>query len=224
MGLDNLPEAYAKGQVNFLGAQIDLTNRPFIPREETEFWVEKAIKEIKVFSKKTIRCLDVFAGSGCIGIAILKNVKNTICDFVEIDNNFLRQIEINLNLNKIDKNRYQIIQSDIFSNVSGKYNFILANPPYVAEERIQELGEDVRKYEPGIALLGGKQGMDFIKIFLEEAFLCLENKGVGYIEIDPQQKELIKSEMDILVKNKNYSNYEFWKDQFGRIRVLRIIK
>jgi len=52
MGLDNLPEAYAKGQVNFLGAQIDLTNRPFIPREETEFWVEKAIKEIKVFSKK----------------------------------------------------------------------------------------------------------------------------------------------------------------------------
>lgn len=224
MALSDLPEAYARGEVEFLGAKINLSERPLIPREETEFWVEKAIAEIKSSAKKSIRCLDIFSGSGCIGIAILKNIKNAVCDFAEIDANFLKQAQANLDLNDIGKQRYKLNQSDIFSNLEDKYDFILANPPYVAEERIQELGEDVKKYEPGIALFGGKEGMDLIRIFLEEAFHYLEDGGVAYVEMDPQQKKIITQEMDALIQNKNYSSYEFWKDQFGKIRVLKIIK
>lgn len=231
MDSNRLPDDYKKGFKDFLGCKIDLSKRPLIPREETENWVKKAIEEIKNCSKKQIRCLDIFSGSGCIGIAVLKNIPECVCDFAEIEDIFLEQIEINLKLNSLDLERVKIIKSDVFSNISGKYDFILANPPYVAEERINELGEDVRQYEPSIALMAGKLGMDFIKIFLQELSNYLDKDGIAYMEIDPQQEKIIK---EILLNNSsllgNYNtkrdhyNFEFLVDQFGKTRVLRVSK
>jgi release factor glutamine methyltransferase len=215
-----LPADYQAGFKDFLGCRIDLGQHPLIPREETENWVAEAIREIKKSSQdRNINCLDLFAGSGCIGIAVLKIIDNTVCDFAEIDDKFLEQIKINLDLNLIDSSRYKIIKSNVFSNISGRYDFILANPPYVAEERVNELGADVKKHEPMVALMAGEQGMDFIKVFLEKASDYLNDNGVAYVEIDPQQKELIEE-----IINKNYSYYDFSEDQFGKIRVLRIRK
>ncbi len=229
MDSNKLPDDYKRGFKDFLNCKIDLSHRPLIPREETEDWVKKAIEEIKNCSKKEIKCLDIFSGSGCIGIAVLKNIPECVCDFAEIEDIFLEQIKINLKLNSIDLERVKIIKSDIFSNISSKYDFILANPPYVAEERISELGEDVKQYEPSIALMGGKLGMDFIKMFLQELSNYLDKDGIAYMEIDPQQEKIIK---EILLNNHsllenydargNYRNFEFLADQFGKIRVLKI--
>jgi release factor glutamine methyltransferase len=229
MDLNKLPDAYAAGYKDFLGTKIGLSKRPLIPREETEYWVGLAIEEVRESSKdKKTNCLDLFSGSGCIGIALLKNIKGASCDFGEIKDDFLEQIRINLDLNQIDPSRYKIIKTDVFSNIADKYDFILANPPYVAEERIAEIGEDVKKYEPMVALMGGRQGMDLIKIFLTKAFENLNENGVAYMEIDPQQKELIEE----IINNppptqKSYggqSKYEFMEDQFGKTRVLKITK
>lgn len=221
MDLSKLPDAYGVGYKDFLGARIDLSKRPLIPREETEHWVNSVIEEMRKSSEnKEIDCLDLFSGSGCIGIALLKNIEWANCDFGEINDDFLEQIKINLESNRIARSRYKIIKTDVFSNISDKYDFIFANPPYVAEERIDEIGEDVKKYEPMIALMGGKQGMDMIKIFLESAQKHLNEKGVAYVEIDPQQKELIG---EILIKNNDYSYHEYLEDQFGKVRVLKVI-
>ena len=133
----DLPDDYKKGYKCFLGNKIDLSLRPLIPREETEYWVSIILKEIKEGS----RCLDLFSGSGCIGLSILKNVENSYCDFGEIEDKFIEQIKINLE--GIDENRYKIIKTDIFLNITGKYDYILANPPYVAEQRMNEVGDDV---------------------------------------------------------------------------------
>jgi release factor glutamine methyltransferase len=211
----DLPEDYKNGFKDFLGARIDLSKRPLIPREETEYWVSIAIKEIK----EGAECLDLFAGSGCIGISILKNVKSSFCDFGEKEDLFLEQIKISLDLNNINKERCSLIKTDVFSNIKKKYDYILANPPYVAESRINEVGEDVKMFEPSIALYGGSDGMEYIKIFLNEAVNYLKDSGIIYLELDPEQKDLIEE----IIKDK-YSKFEFLKDQFNQYRFVKIEK
>lgn len=211
----DLPEDYKNGFKDFLGARIDLSKRPLIPREETEYWVSAATKEIK----EGAECLDLFAGSGCIGISILKNVKDSFCDFGEKEDSFLEQIKINLDLNSVSKERYSLIKTDVFSNIKKKYDYILANPPYVAESRIDEVGEDVKMFEPSIALYGGSDGMEYIKVFLNEAVNYLKNDGIIYLEFDPEQKNLIEE----IIKDK-YSKFEFLKDQFDKYRFVKIEK
>ena len=211
----DLPEDYKRGFKDFLGARIDLSKKPLIPREETAHWVDIAIKEIKEGSE----CLDLFAGSGCIGIAVLKNVKNSFCDFGDKEELFLEQIKISLDLNKIESERYDLIKTDVFSNIKKQYDFILANPPYVAESRIDEVGEDVKMFEPSIALYGGSDGMKYIKIFLDEAVNYLKEKGIIYLEFDQEQKGWIEE----IIKDK-YSKFEFLKDQFNEYRFVKIEK
>lgn len=208
-----LPEDYKRGFKEFLGAKIDLSKRPLIPREETEYWVGAVIKEIK----EGAECLDLFAGSGCIGLAVLKNIKDSFCDFGEKEELFLEQIRISLDLNGIKEERYNLIQTDIFSNIKKKYDYILANPPYVARRRIDEVGEDVKMFEPEVALYGGEDGMDLIKIFLNEADNHLKEGGTIYMEFDPEQKEWVEE----IIKGK-YSGFEFLKDQYNKYRFVKI--
>jgi release factor glutamine methyltransferase len=210
-----LPEDYNRGFKEFLGVKIDLSFRPLIPREETEYWVKKAIKEINEGSE----CLDLFSGSGCIGLAILKNVKNSFCDFGDIEEDFLKGIDKSFKDNGIEKERFNLIKTDVFSNINKVYDYILANPPYVDKKRIDEVGEDVKEFEPSIALYGGEDGMEYIKKFLMEASQYLKDKGVVYMEFDPVQKEAIEE-----IINNKYSNSKFFKDEFNKYRFLRLDK
>ncbi len=216
-----LPAEYEKGYVKFLNCKIDLSKRPFIPRIETEFWVKKAIKELKLSDIGYPSILDMFAGSGCIGIAVLKDIKDSRVDFVDVDDRAIEQIKITLKLNKIPKNRYRILKSDIFESLGNRrYDYIFANPPYVSKERIKEVAPEVLKYEPKKAILAGKRGMIYIRRFLKGAKTFLKRYGIIYLEIDPQQKE----EIGEILEKENYKNFKFFKDQFQKYRWLKIIK
>jgi release factor glutamine methyltransferase len=218
---EDLPKEYKKGKINFLGCKIDLRKKVFIPRAETKFWVKKALKECKLKIKnwrlKKPKFLDIFAGSGFIGIAILKNIKNSYVDFVDIDKKAIEQIKINLRLNKISENRYKIYQSNLFEKIKNKkYNFIFANPPYVAKERINEVQKSVLLYEPRISIFGGKDGLFLIRKFLNESKNHLRKKGLIFMEFDPLQKEEIKKILEKL----NFKSFSFFKDQFKSFRFL----
>jgi len=163
--LRDFPVEYKKSFVKFLNCKIDLSKKVFIPRIETEFWVKKAIREIKIAENCSPRILDMFAGSGCIGIAVLKNIKDSFVDFIDIDKKAVEQIKINLKLNKILKSRYKIYKSNLFKKLKNKrYDYIFVNPPYVAKERLGEVQLSVLRYEPKRAFLAGERGLFFIRI------------------------------------------------------------
>lgn len=215
-----LPEEYQKGKVKFLDCLIDLSERVFIPRPETAFWAAKAIKELK--KNPALRVLDIFSGSGCVGIAVLKKIKNSQVDFCDADPRALRQIEKNLKINAIEKSRSRVYLSDIFQNLPQNklYDAILANPPYVDCDRISEVQKSVLDHEPHLALFSDKNGMAAIEKFLKQAKQRLDPIGVIYLEFDPKQVQPVERAL----KKEKYSAWKIFYDQFGRARFARIEK
>ena len=211
------PLDYVIGFTTFLGCKIDLSKKPLIPRPETEYWVEQEMSKFKIQNLK-FKILDIFSGSGCIGVALLKNIENSEVVFAEKNKKFVEQIKINCKINNIDKKRHKIIQSDIFSAVKGKYDYIFANPPYIPVTRISKLQKSVLKYEPKTALFGGGDGLFYIKKFLKSAKKFLNPCAKIFMEFDSPQKR----EVEKIVRACGYQNCEFKRDQYGRWRWVAI--
>lgn len=236
---------YLIGFVQFLGCKIDLSKRPFIPEPETEYWVQKTIEDIKSSGRKNIHVLDVFSGSGCIGIAILMHIPQAKIDFAEKEKRFCEQIAINVKLNNIKSSRYDIIQSDIFNDIfepssssqfllqqelgarvkSVTYDYILANPPYVPERNRKSVQKSVLENEPLGAIFGGTDGLNYIREFLKESknhlkkgSLSASRRSTIYMEFDSTQKD----EISKLLGEYGYKNFEMFQDQYGKWRFIVI--
>ncbi|HEY4525747.1 MAG TPA: peptide chain release factor N(5)-glutamine methyltransferase [Candidatus Paceibacterota bacterium] len=205
------PLAYVIGWVDFLGARIDLSYKPLIPRIETEFWVEQILKGFK-FQTSRSTILDLCSGSGCIGLAVLKYLPKARVVLADNSPRAVRQINKNLKINKIKKSRAGVIKSDLFKNIKGKFDYILTNPPYIPVGR--ELPASVKKYEPAAALFGGKDGLDILKRILKEAPAYLNPGGAVFFEFDSGQK----MHLGKLAKRLPYRNIDFNKDQYDKWR------
>jgi release factor glutamine methyltransferase len=214
-----LPKEYKKGFAKFLGLKIGLSQRPLIPRPETAFWVKEAIRGMRKERKERISCLDLFSGSGCIGLAVLAKVENAFCDFGEVDAKNIKQIKINLKINGLEKKRSRVIETDVFLKIKKKYDYILANPPYIAESRFHLIQPSARAFEPMIALDGKKEGMFFIDKFLKQAKNFLKPGGKVFMEFDFYQKK----ELEKTLEKYGWTDYKIYKDQFERERFVKII-
>ena len=213
------PLDYVIGWTPFLDLTVDLSLRPFIPRPETEYWAGEAIKELqKRFQGRSVEILDIFSGSGCIGVAVLKHIPKGRVTFAEKTPRFVRQIKINLIKNKLPARRYRVCRSDLFSNVKGQFDVILANPPYVGA--INHLDSEVRKYEPRVAYYGGRNGLSAIKRFLREARRFVKPGGEIWMEFGASQKTAIRG----ILRRLGYGSFLFRRDQYRRPRyvVIRI--
>ena len=212
------PLAYLIGNQPFLNTIIDLSQHPLIPRIETEYWINILIQALKKRKTKQIHCLDIFAGSGCLGIALLKNLPQIKVDFAEKNKKFLKQIEINLKLNHISPDRYSLIMSDVFHSVSSRYNLIVANPPYVPPSHKKLVQREVIKFEPLSAVFAPDKGMFFIKKFINQLPSHLLSGGQAYLEFDSWQKELINK----FIQKQNIFTGHFFRDQYQRWRYVVI--
>jgi release factor glutamine methyltransferase len=222
---------YVIGFADFLGLKIDLSARPLIPRPETEYWTERTTKIIKSeiprrapnFAKATLdtrndmKVLDVFCGSGAIGLAFLKHLPNARVDFADIEAAYFAGIRKSAKWNNISHARFRCIRSDILKNIGAKkYDYILANPPYIPKtgRRVQK---SVLIQEPHAALFGGKDGMRFIRALLRAAPQHLLRGGTLVMEFDPPQKTRIGA----MARRLGYVS-EFSKDQYGRWRYVSL--
>jgi release factor glutamine methyltransferase len=212
------PLDYVIGFTEFLGCKIDLSKKPLIPRPETEFWAERAVSAVRADKRPGLRCLDMFSGSGCLGVAVLSKTSVLLCDIADSQTKCLNQAEINCQINKISKERYKIIKSDVFSKIKGSYDFIFANPPYIPTKNKNKIQKSVLKYEPKEALFGGGDGLFYIRKFLKQAKNHLNPGGKIFMEFSPEQKK----EIEKILKKYKYLKYEFRKDQYGKWRYIMI--
>ncbi len=215
-----LPEEYRQGFAIFCGCRIDLSKHVLIPRPETEFMARYAIRDLLVSGIKSPKVLDIFSGSGCLGVAAAKNIAGAAVDFSDIDLAAVEQIKINIGINGIESGRTRVFLSDIFSTIpaDAKYDIILANPPYVDPARIGEVQDSVLEHEPSGALFGGRGGLEVIGRFLEQVKNRLIEGGKAYMEFDPQQSR----EIERILDGCEYKRYNFIKDQFGFMRFVKI--
>lgn len=212
------PLAYVIGWLDFLGCRIDLSFRPLIPRPETEFWTEQVIQRLRLADRQC-RILDLFAGSGCIGIALLKHLPRANVHFGEKDSRALRQIRKNLHMNHVPSSRAKIVHTDIFSRVSGSYDIIVANPPYIDTAKRTTVQKSVLAYEPKGALFANKRGLFFIEQLLAQGAKHLSKGGIMYIEFGHVQKRSVEK----LARAYGW-NPTFTKDQFGKWRSVTLVR
>jgi release factor glutamine methyltransferase len=222
---------YLVGEVDFCGACIDLTLCPMIPRPETEFWV-KHMLELQVKSEKlkvahekptAFRALDLFAGSGCVGLAILKNIPASTVDFVELDPKSKDQIEISIKKNKIDPSRAKVITNDcvvfLATAPSQKYDIITAVPPYVPPQMKDEVMGELHA-EDELFFFDKEDGYYFHKQVLGKAKDFLNVGGALYLEFDITQRERIEQ----LAKDNGWTSYSFLKDPYGHECTITLTK
>ncbi|MHB1163117.1 MAG: N5-glutamine methyltransferase family protein [Minisyncoccota bacterium] len=209
------PWEYVLGYADFLGCRIDLSQRPMVPREETAFWVERVIEKWK--NVDDIRALDLYAGSGNIGIALLKHLPEAHVTFNEIDAALMPQIAKSLELNSIEESRATLLAGDSLEKITGTFDVICANPPYVDPAGEADMDPEMR-YEPHIAFFGSNDGFAQHRELIREGKRYLTPRGVLYVECDMTQVEELKK---ILAESD--WNYEFWNDPYGNegVMVLR---
>jgi len=210
-----VPVQYIVGNVDFYGNIINVNKNVLIPRFETELLVDKTIKLINKYFDKKVDILDIGTGSGCIAISLYKEVDSNI-DGIDISNDALSVARENNILNNTNVNFYQ---SDVFSNVSGKYDVIISNPPYIAYN--EEIMDIVRDNEPHSALYAEDNGLYFYDKILRECIDYLNDKFIIAFEIGYTQGDSIR---DIVYKYLDNVNVMIEKDYSNRDRFVFIVK
>ncbi len=182
------PVQYIIGDTYFYNSLIKVNKNVLIPRPETEELVEKTINLIKKYLPSNLKILDIGTGSGCIPIALKKELPDSSIDACDISKEALEVAKSNAKLNNVQIN---FIKSDIFSNITDKYDLIISNPPYIKED--EEIMDIVKNNEPHLALYAKDNGLYFYKEILKNSSKYLNKKSIIAFEIGESQGLEIKS-------------------------------
>lgn len=210
---DNVPIQYVIGNVNFYGNTFIVNKNVLIPRFETEELVENTISMIKDMFDYPINIIDLGCGSGCIGLSLKKKLDNVNVTLLDISKEALsvsRENAKNLNCD------VTFIESDMWSNVSDKYDVIISNPPYIKTN--EEIEDIVRDNEPHLALFGGDDGLDLYRKIRNELLDHVNEKFLVALEIGDEEKD------DVVNTFNDIPNVEIItkKDLSGRDRMVFI--
>ncbi len=203
-----MPVKYILNKCEFMGIDLHVEEGVLIPRDDTELLVDEVLKNILEDDEKQI--CDLCCGSGAIGISLAclrKNIKVDLLDYYPIP----EKVTL-INIEKYNlQGRVSFSKSDLLDvsiKASKKYDIIVSNPPYIEEEEIEKLMDDVQKYEPHTALSGGIDGLDFYRKIVNQSIEVLNENGILAFEIGYNQGKAVKS----LMEENNFKDVRVIKD------------
>ena len=201
------------GFTEFMGIDIPFSNATLSPRQETEIMVDNIIRENR--GRTNLKVLDLCSGSGCIGLAVAKHLgADVTC--VDISSDALANARATAEKNNIN---VTFVESDLFENVTGVYDIIISNPPYIPTTDCNNLEKEVMDYDPLLALDGGVDGLDLVRRICEDSINYLAPNGLIYMEYGINQTDDI-----IALFEKNFDNIEIVKDYSGIDRYIKARK
>ncbi|WP_154821197.1 peptide chain release factor N(5)-glutamine methyltransferase [Clostridium saudiense] len=213
---NKMPISYILKTTEFMGLDLHVEEGVLIPRGDTEILVEETLKFMD--EDKEYEVCDLCCGSGAIGISIAHFRENTKVDLIDYYDVPEKVTKRNIVKQKLS-NRAKFIKSDLLNEVINqqkKYDILVSNPPYIKEEVIDTLMEDVKDYEPHTALSGGNDGLDFYRRIVDDSDKILKENGILAFEIGHDQGE----EVSNLMIEKGYKNVRVVKDLAGLDRVV----
>ena len=178
-GLSKEPIAYITKKKDFWNSQFHIDKNALIPRPETEILVDKLSK---IFINKSPFILDVGTGSGCIIISLLEELNASKGVAIDLSSKALKIARKNA-LSNETTNRIKFINISIEKFNQYKFDLIVSNPPYIARHQLKNLSEDIKFFEPKIALDGGNDGLDVIKKVIYKSRSILKINGMLALEI-----------------------------------------
>ena len=206
---EHIPLQYIIGETEFMGLPFKVNSNVLIPRQDTETLVEEALK----VAKPGMKVLDMCTGSGCIIISILHHGKDLEGFASDISRAAINIAKENARLNHV---AVSFETSDLFTNINGRYDMIVSNPPYIRTEEITKLMPEVKQFEPYDALDGKEDGLFFYRRIIEEAGSYLNLNGHLLFEIGFDQGEAVSE----LMEQAGFKNVCVVKDLSGNDRVV----
>ncbi len=214
--MEYMPIRYILGEIDFMGLDFYVEKGVLIPRSDTEVLVEEVLRMIN--EDESLDICDLCSGSGAIGISLAyyrKKINVDLIDYYDIPEKISKK---NILRNCLE-DRVKFIKSDLLNEsikLKKQYDIIVSNPPYIREEEIDNLMNDVKDYEPKTALSGGKSGLDFYERIVEESKNVLKKNGILAFEIGHDQGE----EVSELMKVNSYKEVRIIKDLASLDRVV----
>lgn len=216
-----IPIQYITGQTEFFGLPFKITKDVLIPRPETEELVDWILNETKDKRQKTkdLTILDIGTGSGCIPIALAKNIPNASVFAIDISEEALKVAKENALRNNVTVT-FELRDILKLKSLPKKFDIIVSNPPYVRELEKQEIQNNVLKNEPHLALfVENDNPLLFYDKISDLALKHLKPSGQLFFEIN---QYLGKKTIELL-KKKGFSTIELRKDIFGNDRMIRVL-
>lgn len=206
---EHVPLQYIVGETEFMGLKFKVNSSVLIPRQDTETLVEEALKVVK----PGMRILDLCTGSGCIIVSILHNVADVEGYAVDISKQALNVAKENAKLNEVS---VIFEPSDLFDHVTGTFDVIVSNPPYIRSSEIIKLMPEVQSFEPMEALDGKEDGLYFYRRIVSECKEYLNPDGRILFEIGYDQG----AEVSALLQEAGFREVSVIKDLARNDRVV----